>query len=575
MKKTIVFLVPLLLLPFAIDAQGYLHADGKYIFDGSGKEVILKGIGTGNWMIQEGYMMQTEDVAGTQHEIEKKLTETIGKEKTAEFYDAWLASHFTRADVNAMKSWGFNSVRVAMHYKWFTLPVEEEKIKGGNTWLEKGFTLMDSLLDWCGDNQMYLILDMHGTPGGQGKDANISDYDDTRPSLWESRENKDKLIALWRRLAERYRDEPWIGGYDLINETNWHFKEPDNGPLHELLKEISAAIREVDNNHIIIIEGNDWGNNYRGMTPPWDHNMVYSFHKYWSYNNPGTIKYITSLRETNNVPIWCGESGENSNTWFTNCIALCESMHIGWSWWPVKKPGNNNPLKVKVNDDYRRLVGYWEGKEARPAEEEAYKAVMQFAANHKFENCEYHRDVVDAMMRQPYSNETLPFGPHTLNQKVFACDFDLGRNGFAYWDTDTANYHVSEFGRYTQWNHGHCYRNDGVDIGECSDREETNGYQVGWTAGGEWLLYTISAANTSTCTLLIRYATNENKSVVHIEIDGKPVGEPINLPPTGDWEKWTTWNAGTMNFPAGAHKVKFCFDEGGINLNYFKLEVLR
>jgi aryl-phospho-beta-D-glucosidase BglC (GH1 family) len=176
---------------------------------------------------------------------------------------------------------------------------------------------------------MYLILDLHGAPGGQGKDANISDYDETKPSLWESGENISKTIALWRKLAERYSNEPWMGGYDLINETNWSFKESGKAPLVELLRQLTKAIREVDSHHIIILEGNGWGNDYKGLTPPWDGNMVYSFHKYWSYNTPKVIKFITTLRDTCNVPIWLGESGENSNTWFTNCIALCDDAYGG------------------------------------------------------------------------------------------------------------------------------------------------------------------------------------------------------------------------------------------------------
>ena len=69
---------------------------------------------------------------------------------------------------------------------------------------------------------MYLILDLHAAPGGQGYNADISDYDDSKPSLWESKENRDKTVAFWKKIAERYKDEPWIGGYDLINETNWN-----------------------------------------------------------------------------------------------------------------------------------------------------------------------------------------------------------------------------------------------------------------------------------------------------------------------------------------------------------------
>jgi aryl-phospho-beta-D-glucosidase BglC (GH1 family) len=45
------------------------------------------------------------------------------------------------------------------------------------------------------------------------------------PSLWESRDNQLKVIALWKKLAERYANEPWIGGYDIINEPNWGFQD--------------------------------------------------------------------------------------------------------------------------------------------------------------------------------------------------------------------------------------------------------------------------------------------------------------------------------------------------------------
>ncbi len=99
-----------LLLSNIVFSQGFLHRNGKYIYDGSNNEVILRGIGTGNWMLQEGYMMQTSDVAGTQHEFRAKLVSTIGEAKTDSFYTVWLDSHFRRIDVDSMKSWGFNSV---------------------------------------------------------------------------------------------------------------------------------------------------------------------------------------------------------------------------------------------------------------------------------------------------------------------------------------------------------------------------------------------------------------------------------------------------------------------------------
>jgi endoglucanase len=247
-----------------------LKTSGKKIIDASGTEVILRGMGLGGWMIQEGYMMETGSFAGPQWQLKAKIEALIGKDNTTAFYDAWHANHCTERDIDSLASWGFNSVRLPMHYNLYTLPIEDEPVPGNNTWLTKGFAMTDSLIKWCAARHIYVILDLHAAPGGQGRDANISDYNPAKPSLWESEANKEKTIALWRKLAERYVNEPWVGGYDLINETNWSFtaggnangcSETSNAPLRQLLVNITNAIREVDKTHMIIIEGNCWGGN--------------------------------------------------------------------------------------------------------------------------------------------------------------------------------------------------------------------------------------------------------------------------------------------------------------------------
>lgn len=566
-KPALILTLLLIIASQTIFAQGFLHREGKFIYDGSGNEIILRGIGTGNWMLQEGYMMQTSGVANTQHEFRAKLVNTIGEAKTDSFYTVWLDSHFRRIDADSMKSWGFNSVRVAMHYKWFTLPIEDEPVSGENTWLEKGFTMIDSLLDWCGDNQMYLILDLHGAPGGQGKDAAISDYDSSKPSLWESQANKDKTVALWKKLAERYSDEPWIGGYDLINETNWTFSN-GNTPLWDLFKQITAAIREVDTNHMIILEGNWFANNYDGLPVLWDDNLVLSFHKYWNYNDQGSINWMINLRNQRNVPIWLGETGENSNVWFTELIALCEKNKIGWSWWPVKKPGINNPLKVTVNSDYTTLINYWKGSAPNPGVDAAFSAVLQFAENHKLENCTFQKDVVDAMIRQPHTTETIPFKILKTEEPIFATDYNLGRNGFAYFDNDTSDFHGST-DVFTNWNQGWSYRNDGVDIEACTDSEANNGFNVGWTSDKEWMEYTVEVDSAAGYTLNIRSASGSGGSKVHLEANGKVITSTISLAGTSGWQNWRTTAIPNILLEKGTNKIRFVFDQGGSNLNYF------
>ncbi|PZU25823.1 MAG: glycosyl hydrolase family 5, partial [Chryseobacterium sp.] len=200
-----------------------LKTNGQKIVNDKGENVQLRGLGLGGWMLQEGYMLKTADFAGPQYKIKEKIAELIGEDGMNEFYAAYLKNGITKQDIDFLKKAGFNSIRLPMHYNLYTLPIEKEPKKGQNTWLEEGFKMTDDLLKWCAANKMYLILDLHAAPGGQGNDVNISDNDKTKPSLWDNEENQKKTIALWKKLAERYKDEPWIGGYDLINEPNINF----------------------------------------------------------------------------------------------------------------------------------------------------------------------------------------------------------------------------------------------------------------------------------------------------------------------------------------------------------------
>lgn len=567
MKKS--FSLFLLFLPFILQAKaGFVSALGKQIVDQQGNNLIIRSIGTGNWMLQEGYMMQTSGVANTQWEFKKRLTETIGLEKTNQFYTAWLDNHFRRVDVDSMARWGFNCVRPALHYKLFTLPIEEEPVAGVNTWLDDGFARLDSLVAWCAANQMYVMLDMHGAPGGQGKDAAISDYNSSKPSLWESEANKAKFVALWRKIAERYANNPWIAGYDLLNETNWTFPEGNNSQLRALYGRVTSAIREVDINHMIVIEGNWFANDFSGLTPAWDNNMCYSFHKYWTINNTGSIQWVIDLRNNTNCPIWLGESGENSNRWFTDCIELMEKNNIGWSFWPVKKSGINNILRVNTNAGYADLINFWRGNGSNPGVSKAFEAVMTFAENHKLENCIVQHDVIDAMIRQPQTTETKPFKTHTTASTIYAVDYDFGRAGYAYNDSIDANYHLNT-NKYTAWNNAYNYRNDGVDIDICNDAT-TNGFCVGWVENGDWTQYTIQSPEATTYNILLRYASQSGTAKVYVEINGKRASKTFALAPSGSWSTWRTGAITNVIIPSGTFKLKLVFEQGGANINYFQ-----
>lgn len=577
MKNTFV-LVSLLFLN-TVFSQGFLKQKDQKIVNEKGENVILRGLGLGGWMVQEGYMLKTSDFAGPQHKIKAKITELVGEKNTTEFYDAYLKHGITKRDIDSLASWGFNSVRLPMHYNLYTLSVEEEKIAGKHTWLDKGFQMTDELLSWCADNKMYLILDLHAAPGGQGKDANISDYDTTKPSLWESKANQDKMIAFWKKIAERYKDNPWIGAYDIVNEPNWNFTgtnqngcdEKLNAPLRALQVAITKAIREVDKNHLIVIEGNCWGNNYNGMFPLWDDNMALSFHKYWNKNTQESIQQLLDYRQKYNVPIWLGESGENSNVWFKDAISLVERNNIGWAFWPMKKVENiAGVTSVIKNQEYNVLLNYWKNGGEKPSQAFAKKALMQLAENYKMENVVVKTDVIDAMFRQVQTEETKPYKRNILPKLLFATEYDLGNQGAAYFDTDFVNYKV-DTGIAEQWNKGNKMRNDGVDIIDCKD-EKSNGYAVSYIEDGEWLLFTVHSKQTKKYTIQIRYASDDKEGIIYLESENQSLTDRTKLPVTGSVTNWKTVTIPDVELQSGSNKIKLIFEKGGFHLNYLSFQ---
>jgi endoglucanase len=325
--------------------------------------------------------------------------------------------------------------------------------------------------------------------------------------------------------------------------------------------DITAAIREVDKKHIIIIEGNGWGNNYNGILPTWDKNMVLSFHKYGNFNTQESIQNFLKLRETYNVPLWLGESGENFNTWFTECIGLVERNDIGWSWWPWKKMGFNNPVEIKVPENYQKLVDYWTGKGPKPSAAEAQAVLNQWLENLKFENNIQHKDVVDAMFRQVKSADTKPFKAHNITSgtTVLAADFDLGRQRSAYYDKDSCRYQYTA-GVNTTGNRGGAYRNDGVDI-----KNDTTGPYVFSIEDSEWMQYTVNVKTKGTYTVKFTVAANIADGKLSLKNSTQTLGT-ITIPNTGDLQAWQTVELKGVALNSGVNKLRVYADKGGFNL---------
>ncbi|MES2387336.1 MAG: carbohydrate-binding protein [Bacteroidota bacterium] len=530
---------------------GLLHTSGKNIVNDAGN-YMLKGMGLGNWMLQEGYMMNTGSSAPSQHEYKAKVKTLIGATNTEIFYQRWRDNYYTKKDIDSLKKWGFNSARMPLHYNLFT-PLDT-----ADAYKETGFTYIDSAISWCRANDMYLVIDMHAAPGGQSRD-NIADYDPANQTLWENVDYRIKLVRLWKYIAQRYANENVIAGYDVINETAFNI---NNGTLlRNLYGDITTAVRQADKRHILYFEGNWYGNDFTGLTPPWDNNMVYSFHKYWNETNAGSLSFVTDIRNRYNVPLWCGEFGENSNQWMAEVIETYRNNNIGWCGWPVKKIETVSALaSVNQSGSYQSLTNYWSGNGNAPSAASAFTTLLGLTDAALITNCRIERDFIDAMNRAGNTTATVPFKNVTLPARINAVEYDMGRDNYAYHDVVSQN---SSNNAGTAYNNGYSYRNDGVDI-EWSN--SAGWFDVGWTEDGEWLNYTVNSRGEGTYTLRLRHSGNAGKMTV--KVDGVAVLSNLALPQTANYSTWITTNLGTFLMRTGQHTVQLNIVKAGYNIHY-------
>jgi len=558
--KTFLFLAILIaMFQTNANAQLLVVSGQKTVNSSNNQEVVLNAINFGNWMVMEGYMMNSVNQAPAQHDWKQKLTALLGTEQTKQFYDAWLTNYVTQADINQVKTWGFNAVRLPLHYEYFI------NLATPDVWNNQGFDILDSVIVWCSAAGVYAIFDLHAAPGGQSDNA-ISDYDNTKPSLWESAANQSKTVRLWRRLSERYKNEPWIAGYDLINEPAWNL--PNGTLLRNLYGRITDTIRTNGDNHILFIEGNWYSNDYTGLTPAWDANMVYVFHKYWSNTSDGDLQWILNLRSQQNRPIWCGEHGENSNNNFTRMTELFNRNNIGMSWWPMKKfESINDFADSHWPAGYNSILSYLSGTNPNIDQSTALSILMELADNLKLTNTTPQTEVLRSIFTQPGNRNTEPFATNTIPGRIYATNYDMGMNGYAYSDQAWEDLHLTT-GVYTAWNEGWTHRNNGVDIEACTDAL-SNGYNVGWFNKDEWMKYTCNVSLAGTYTIEFRVA-NGGSTTGTIQVqnaDGTEILATADVPKTGSWTTWTTVSTNGGFATTGIQSFRIVNTSGGFNVS--------
>ena len=255
----------------------WVRIEGRSLVAAGGQPVRLRGIGLGNWMLVEHFMIGLPQV---DYVMRETFTEVLGPEKSAAFWDAYMENYFTEKDVARIRELGFNHVRLPFSYRHF-----ESDAQPGQ-WREEGFRLLDRMIGWCRQHGLWVLLDLHSAPGCQAADWNAESAHG-EILLWDNASDQERVAALWREIARRYHDEPTILAYELLNE-------PDTASPRQLASlnafhlRCIRAIREVDERHIIVVDGDKHATDLRALDSATfaDPQVLAAFHFYHQSTAP-------------------------------------------------------------------------------------------------------------------------------------------------------------------------------------------------------------------------------------------------------------------------------------------------
>ena len=291
-----------------------LKTNQNHIQNQAGNVVTLHGIGLGGWMNMENFIT---GFPANENAFRQVVIRALGEEKADYLFNRYLEYFFTDEDAGFIRSLGLNTVRLPFNYRHFEDDMNPTVI------CESGLKHLDRVINICADHEIYTVLDLHAAPGYQNQDWH-SDNPSQQALFWQHRHFQDRTVWLWEVLADRYKDNPWVAGYDPLNEPS----DPTGTLIDPFYRRVVGAIRAIDPSHIIFLEGNRYSQDFSVLGPPLP-NIVYTLHDYAApgFINGGAYPGITrgeyidksvlhkKLMSTcrymleNKTPIWIGEFG--------------------------------------------------------------------------------------------------------------------------------------------------------------------------------------------------------------------------------------------------------------------------
>ncbi len=325
--------------------NGFLVADGTRMVqvgtDGKKTPYVLKGTNAGSWLLTEDWMTLTSLTSNLkgehgQYELSEKFVEKFGEAKAKELFKLYRDKWWQEADFDNVKALGLNCLRLPFGWRDFL-----DETGRPNS---EGFTRMDWFVRNCKQRGLYVILDMHGAPGSQNGRHHSGDT--RNPRLFTEKASMDLCIKIWQSIARRYRGNPTIAAYDLLNEPEGHpGGHTTDAAVIEGLDRLYKAVRAVDPDHLIMIES-CWDTPQLPSPSKFGwKNVCYQYHFYcWDGVNKSDrqAEFIASKLKNeeqtrHGVPVFIGEFTffDDPKSWN---LALKTFNEQGWGWttWSYK-----------------------------------------------------------------------------------------------------------------------------------------------------------------------------------------------------------------------------------------------
>ena len=351
--------------------KNWLHVSGDQIVKANGDTVLLRGFGLGGMLHMENFI---DGYPANEQAMRDGLKKVLGERKYNLYFDTFYKNYFTEADAAYIQSLGLNLVRIPINYHLFEDDMNPGVIR------QEPFVYLDSVIARCARHQIYTIIDLHAYPGFQNQHWH-SDNPTHVAFFWIHKDFQDRALHLWEEIARHYKEEPWVAGYDLMNEP----ADPTREKLFPYYKRLREAIGKVDPNHILFLEGDKYATEFDKFTEIWD-NVVYTNHDYampgfiYGGDYPGITrgKYYDkdSLEKdflarsefmfSRHVPLWVGEFGpvytgdpardEMRYQVLKDQLAYYDKYKVSWCIWLYKDMGLQAILHQKKTTPYMKLV---------------------------------------------------------------------------------------------------------------------------------------------------------------------------------------------------------------------------